>query len=126
MGWYDGKMEPFKVGDKVAIIYTGVWGKFADAPQEVRTVKKVLKPYLELDDGTRWKHEGHQHPYTHNYHSKHIEHFTEEHASIIKRKKLWYIIESRFEELRKKCEGITLEQLETLDKATFAALKSEE
>lgn len=44
-------MKEFKVGDKVVCTVRGQYGKIA-------TVSRVMKTFVELDDGSKWKHTG--------------------------------------------------------------------
>jgi hypothetical protein len=113
---------PFKVGDRVAVLNTGGWGSFSHAPKRVQTVKKILKLYLVLDDNTKWKHNGDEHPYVAAYHRHWIEHYTGEHELLIRRERLWLRFQRKIDELKKHCGSMTSEQLEALVRAAEGAL----
>lgn len=70
--------ESFKLGDKVAIVTRN-----AVAPDMYR-VSRVLKRFIETDDGSRWTHSGQPYPrqpYSRvDWPPQHIEHWTERHT----------------------------------------------
>jgi len=64
--------KPFAVGDIVVIINTAAWS--SNPIYTVSRVKRVLKPYLVIEDDTKWKHNGYPHPRYQGYHAPRIEH----------------------------------------------------
>ena len=65
--------KPFEVGDKVAVVTRG-----AVAPDMYR-VARVMKRFVELDDGSRWNLQGGPYPATDWPHQR-IAHWTDRHT----------------------------------------------
>lgn len=49
--------KPFSVGDRVV-----VFGHMSNRPQAIRHVARVLKRFIELDDGSKYDSWGHEYP----------------------------------------------------------------
>lgn len=52
---------PLAVGDEVAVVARGGFGRGV----WIRKVSRVLKRFVELDDGTQWSHNGQPYPREH-------------------------------------------------------------
>lgn len=69
------RFEEFKEGDYVAVVGQ-ILGK--DIPVR-RQVKRVMKRFVELNDGTKWTPTGYPYPQK-TYPTQHIDHWSGEHA----------------------------------------------
>lgn len=105
----------FKVGDKVTIIRQVLSGSI----KEINFVKRVLKPYIELNDGSKWSHDGRQYPRSNRYgwNSPRLEHTTDQHLIDIERDELLCRVLDKLDKLKYHNTELTLEQLKTLDGA---------
>ena len=71
----------WKVGDKVAVPF-GINPKSMVA----RRVERVLKRFIELNDGSQWTHTGHQYPHA-RYRTRFIHPMTDELEAEISRQR---------------------------------------
>jgi hypothetical protein len=67
--------EPFEVGDEVTRHSRSA---FVGRSRSIHTVTRVLKSYLVLKDGSKWKLDGRPHPRRSGFGQPHIEHTTAE------------------------------------------------
>jgi hypothetical protein len=109
--------KPFNVGDRVVVIFSGGWGKFSHAPKKVSRIKRVMKLFVELEDSSKWKHWGGQHPRGDSWQSWRIEHATDKHLQQLRQRVLWGSIEADFKILDKHCESISIGSLKAIEQA---------
>ena len=112
-------IEGVAVGDKLAVF----GGYSRSAPSKIVTVQKVLKQYVECDDGSKWDLHGWRRPRENGYSHSHVERYREEHGQAIRRERLVIEIRNWADGLgRERGKDVTLETLE----AVAAAAKIEE
>jgi len=97
--------KPFAVGDVVVVI--GGW-----SPGAPRKVKRILKRWLELDDGTKWTLSGNTYP-RESYSRQFLEHDTEK----LQEERRQYLALGKLRSLCQPGANYTADQLEAAIRA---------
>lgn len=99
----------WSVGQTVAKCYGG--GHMGRVEKGV--VKRIMKQFVELEDGSKWKLDGRQHPRGDGWHFSHIEPYTDEHREI----RLRAIVQNELRELQKlDLKNVALDGLQIIRK----------
>jgi hypothetical protein len=122
--------QDFKVGDEVAVFAATPSFDFPFAPHNLQKIIRLTKTFVELDNISRWKLDGDEHPRAPGRMQAHICLATDEHRVQYTKKRQWAAIVSRFELLRHdpskfldehqmaKLFSVMLELVRKLDKGT--------
>lgn len=108
--------DGFIIGQHVAVYACG-----SATPQKIRTVVRVMKRFVELNDGSKWDHDGHRYPRALGLIEKWIAVVDAAVLAKIHRAELWRRIEETMAVLTRDRERVSTEALETLARALVDA-----
>jgi len=95
------------VGQEVAVNGLGL----SHTGVGIGKVKRVLKRFVELEDGSQWKHDGSKYPHE-SYSQRYIEPVTDEHCEKVRRQRVIRFIEKRrYDREHELWHGITTDTL---------------
>lgn len=105
--------EQFKAGDEVAVFSSGGFGQFAFAPHKICKVARVMRRFLELEDGSKWSLDGRIYSYR-AFALAHISLVTDDNRKELVRISTWYKIEPLLDKISKKPQLLSLEQMQSM------------